>query len=99
MLAKISSKIKKKILSNEATIARLLHEEASSLKEDPPQWFYQLKGKEKEKERPREDKSPKKESSPSQGQKEEHIPPCLGSLFKSSSINCFKCLGKGHIVS
>ncbi|RDY00586.1 hypothetical protein CR513_16223, partial [Mucuna pruriens] len=31
--------------------------------------------------------------------KEEHIPSNLGSLSRSSSIKCFKCLGKWHIAS
>ncbi|RDX74838.1 hypothetical protein CR513_45363, partial [Mucuna pruriens] len=55
------------------------------------------KGKEKGRERPRKDKSPKGRKIP-QGQKLESTPPTSSSL-KSSSMKCFKCLGKGHIAS
>ncbi|RDX74005.1 hypothetical protein CR513_46301, partial [Mucuna pruriens] len=56
------------------------------------------KGKKKEKERPRRDKSPKKGNDISQGQKDMTLP-STSSSFKSSNIKCFKYLGNGHIVS
>ncbi|RDY12435.1 hypothetical protein CR513_02776, partial [Mucuna pruriens] len=55
-------------------------------------------GKEREKERPRGDKNPKKGSEVPQGRKDV-VPPLTSISFKSSSIKCFQCLGKGHIVS
>ncbi|RDX80360.1 hypothetical protein CR513_39099, partial [Mucuna pruriens] len=49
------------------------------------------RGKEKEKERQKRDKSPKKG--------EERTLPSLSPTSKSSNIKCFKCLGKGHKAS
>ncbi|RDX77304.1 hypothetical protein CR513_42592, partial [Mucuna pruriens] len=63
-------------------------------------WWNQFvgDGKDKERERPRKNNNLEKGSVPSQGQKEEATPPNLSSS-RSSSIKCFKCFGKGHIVS
>ncbi|RDX95010.1 hypothetical protein CR513_22521, partial [Mucuna pruriens] len=57
------------------------------------------KGKEKKKERPRKGKIPKKGKIIPQGRKEERTLPSPVPVSKSSSIKCFKCLGKGHIAS
>ncbi|RDX76794.1 hypothetical protein CR513_43177, partial [Mucuna pruriens] len=56
------------------------------------------KGKEKEKEKVRREKSPKKGSEPSQGRKELAITPTPNAP-RTSNIRCFKCLSKGHITS
>ncbi|RDY12137.1 Retrovirus-related Pol polyprotein from transposon opus, partial [Mucuna pruriens] len=51
-----------------------------------------------EKKNPRKDKSHKKGSAPLQGRKEE-VSTSTPNISKSSNLKCFKCLGKGHIVS
>ncbi|RDX69850.1 hypothetical protein CR513_50982, partial [Mucuna pruriens] len=56
------------------------------------------KGKDKEKERARREKSPKKESEALNGRKEVTFTP-TPMTPRTSSIKCFKCLGKGHIAS
>ncbi|RDX84251.1 hypothetical protein CR513_34726, partial [Mucuna pruriens] len=53
------------------------------------------KGKYKEKEKVRSNKSPKKGSEPFLGPKKLFVTP---STPRTSSIKCFKCLGKGHIA-
>ncbi|RDX95511.1 hypothetical protein CR513_21957, partial [Mucuna pruriens] len=54
--------------------------------------------KDEEKEWTRKDKSLKKNSLLPQCQKDEKMLPILVLTSKSSSINCFKCLEKGHIT-
>ncbi|RDX60915.1 hypothetical protein CR513_60905, partial [Mucuna pruriens] len=56
------------------------------------------KGKEIREDKPIRDKSPKKGRAPSQGRKEE-VSISTPNTSKSSNIECFKCLGKGHITS
>ncbi|RDY13682.1 hypothetical protein CR513_01362, partial [Mucuna pruriens] len=55
------------------------------------------KGKEREKEKGRREKSPKKGSDPSLGRKETTSTPTLMAP-RISDIKCFKFLGKGHIA-
>ncbi|RDX68003.1 hypothetical protein CR513_53060, partial [Mucuna pruriens] len=56
------------------------------------------KGKEREREKPGREKSPKKGSIlPPLDRKEERKLPNLVLASKSNSIKCFKCLGEGHI--
>ncbi|RDX60750.1 hypothetical protein CR513_61081, partial [Mucuna pruriens] len=55
-------------------------------------------GRGKERGSLRKDKSPKKKSETPKGRKEEEVTP-PPSPSRSSSIKCFKCLGKGHIAS
>ncbi|RDY13234.1 hypothetical protein CR513_01877, partial [Mucuna pruriens] len=55
------------------------------------------KGKEKEKEKVRREKSPKKGSDPVLGQKEVASTPTTNAP-RTSNIKCFKFLGKGHIA-
>ncbi|RDX95891.1 hypothetical protein CR513_21517, partial [Mucuna pruriens] len=60
------------------------------------------KGKERREEKLlRRNKSPKKSSAPFKGQREEvsKVNVLNSNTHKSSNIKCFKCLGKGHIVS
>ncbi|RDX59631.1 hypothetical protein CR513_61841, partial [Mucuna pruriens] len=56
------------------------------------------RGKGREKERSRREKSPKKGSILPPCRKEEGKLPNPVSASKSSNIKCFKCLGKGHIA-
>ncbi|RDX81032.1 hypothetical protein CR513_38327, partial [Mucuna pruriens] len=56
------------------------------------------RSRDKEKDKVRSDKSPKKGSEPFQCQKEIVFTPSP-SASRTSSIECFKCLGKGHIAS
>ncbi|RDY03492.1 hypothetical protein CR513_12895, partial [Mucuna pruriens] len=57
------------------------------------------RSKEREKERPRREKSPKKRSILPLGRNKEGKLPNPVPTSKSSSIKCFKFLGKGHITS
>ncbi|RDX96603.1 hypothetical protein CR513_20700, partial [Mucuna pruriens] len=87
--------------SHEATMARFLHglnrESCLASKRSYPS-SSSWKGKEKKRERPTKDKSPKKKSVLSHGQKVEATPPNLSS-YRSSRIKCFKSLGKRNIAS
>ncbi|RDX85639.1 hypothetical protein CR513_33137, partial [Mucuna pruriens] len=56
------------------------------------------KGKEKEKDRARREKSPKKGSETSTSRKE-FTPTLTLILPRANNIKCFKCLGKGHVAS
>ncbi|RDX88538.1 hypothetical protein CR513_29846, partial [Mucuna pruriens] len=91
--------------SHEATMARFLHglnRELQDVRCLASKRSYlsssSSKGKEKERESPRKDKSHKKGSVPSHGRKEEATPPDLSSS-KSSSIKCFNYLSEGHIAT
>ncbi|RDY03994.1 hypothetical protein CR513_12356, partial [Mucuna pruriens] len=55
-------------------------------------------GRDRDKNKVRSYRSPKKESDPFQGRKEIVVTPSLNAP-RMSSIKCFKCLGKGHIAS
>ncbi|RDY14150.1 hypothetical protein CR513_00816, partial [Mucuna pruriens] len=70
------------------SIDDLVHQAMKALKRFYPNSFEE--GKEK---------SPKKGSLLSQGQEKEKMLLVLVPASKSSSIKCFKCLGKGHIAS
>ncbi|RDX71334.1 hypothetical protein CR513_49333, partial [Mucuna pruriens] len=70
-----------------------------TLKKTYPNGPNNWRGKENEKERPRKDKSPKKESFLPEGRREERTLPSPAPMSKNSNIKCFKCFDKGHIAS
>ncbi|RDX70450.1 hypothetical protein CR513_50309, partial [Mucuna pruriens] len=95
--------------SNEATMTHFIHRLNKDIQDVVKLYHYTSmddlvhqatqRGKEKEKDRLRKDKSPKKGSFLPQGRKEERTLLGPSPTSKSSNIKFFKCLGKGDIVS